>query len=64
MPQNASQEYRANLRMLLEYLNAAGLIQRDGDMVKKGGASVAPAATQASPSENDNVQTGDSECRR
>jgi len=54
---NASQDYKANLRMLLEYLSAAGLIQRDGDMVKKGGVSMAPTATQANPSEAATVTT-------
>jgi hypothetical protein len=52
---NASQEYRANLRILLEYLNAAGLIQREGEMVKKGGVSMAPATPQASSSETATV---------
>lgn len=49
---NASQDYKSNLRMLLEYLNAAGLIQRDGDMIKKGGASMATITTQAGPPES------------
>jgi hypothetical protein len=63
---NASQEYRANLRILLEYLNAAGLIQRDGDMVKKGGMNMATSSAQASQSESpappkqETVNVGDS----
>lgn len=53
---NANQDYKANLRMLLEYLAAAGLIQRDGDMVKKGstnavsvGATMATSAAEITP---------------
>jgi len=63
---NASQEYKANLRMLLEYLQAVGLIQRDGDMIKKGGVNVATSSTQASYAESpasskqDTVNVGDS----
>src|SRR5690348_4741415 len=49
---NASQDYKNNLRMLLEYLSAASLIQREGDLVKKGGTPVAASTTQASQPEN------------
>jgi hypothetical protein len=49
---NASQEYKNNLKMLLDYLTAAGLVQREGDMVRKGGTSMAPAAAQPSPSDS------------
>jgi hypothetical protein len=47
---NANQEYRANLRVLMEYLSAAGLVQRDGEMVKKGGASMAPTTASVNNS--------------
>lgn len=49
---NAGQEYKSNLKMLLEYLTAAGLVIRDGDNVKKGGTTVAPSAAQTAPSES------------
>lgn len=49
---NASQEYKNNLKMLLEYLTVAGLVQRDGDSVKKGGMAVSPSASQTIPSES------------
>lgn len=48
---NAGQEYKANLRILLEYLAAAGLIQREGETVKKGMPNMAPTA-QTSPAES------------
>jgi hypothetical protein len=48
---NASQGYKSNLKMLLEYLAAAGLVQREGDMVRKGGTNMAPAAVQANSPE-------------
>lgn len=44
---NAGPDYRPNLRMLLEYLMAAGLIQRDGTMIKKGAASMSPSTPQS-----------------
>jgi hypothetical protein len=47
---NANQDYRLNLRVLLEYLANAGLIQRDGDMIKKGSVNMAPSAASAPPS--------------
>lgn len=37
---NAAPEYRGQLEMLLEYLAAAGLIQLDGNQIKKGSVSV------------------------
>ncbi len=47
---NANQDYRLNLRTLLEYLTQAGLVQRDGDMVKKGNANMTSSAAPANPS--------------
>jgi len=43
----AGPEYKPNLRILLEYLAAAGLIQRDGNLVKKGSANMAAATMPA-----------------
>lgn len=47
----AAPDYRVNLRILLEYLTAAGLTQKDGNMVKKG--TVNMTATTAAASTND-----------
>jgi len=44
---SAGPDYRPNLRMLIEYLIAAGLIQRDGGMLKKGSAAMATATIPA-----------------
>lgn len=46
---SASTEYRGQLLILLEYLAAAGLIQRDGTQVKKG--PVSSSAMTAVPSD-------------
>jgi hypothetical protein len=45
----AGPDYRPNLRVLLEYLAAVGLIQRDGALIKKGSANMSPATSSASP---------------
>jgi len=45
---NAGPEWRPNLRLLLEYLAAAGLIQRDGTMVRKGSTNMSAATPPAS----------------
>ncbi len=63
----AAPEYRGQLRILLDYLAAAGLIQRDGNQLKKGqvlgnGSSSAPIEaptapkSDASPSSQDSLQ--------
>jgi hypothetical protein len=63
---NAGQGYKNNLKMLLEYLTATGLVQRDGDSVKKGGATVTPSSAQQVVSESaaspkpETIATGDS----
>jgi hypothetical protein len=43
----AGPDYRPQLRMLLEYLAAAGLIQRDGNQVKKGNVNMTAASAAA-----------------
>ena len=45
---HAGPDCRPNLRVLLDYLAAAGLIQRDGTMVKKGTTNASAVATPAS----------------
>ncbi len=44
---NAGQDYKSNLKMLLEYLLAVGLVQRDGVLIKKGGVSMSAATSPA-----------------
>lgn len=41
----AAPEYRSQLRVLLDYLAVAGLIQKDGNVIKKGGTEVTATAT-------------------
>jgi hypothetical protein len=43
----AGPDYRSQLRILLEYLAAAGLVQRDGNLVKKGNVDMAAASAAA-----------------
>lgn len=43
----AGPDYRGQLRILLEYLAAAGLIQRDGNQVKKGNVNMTAASAAA-----------------
>jgi hypothetical protein len=51
----AGPDYRSQLRFLLDYLGSAGLIEWDGNQVRKGAASM-PATTSTGPS-TDIVQT-------
>jgi hypothetical protein len=51
---NAGPDYRGQLRFLLEYLKASGLIEWDGNQVKKGATIV--TSTNTAPS-TDNPQT-------
>jgi len=44
---NAGQDYKSNLKMLLEYLLAVGLVQKDGNLIKKGGVSMSAATSPA-----------------
>jgi hypothetical protein len=43
----AGPDYRGQLRLLLEYLAASGLIQRDGNQVKKGNVNMTAASAAA-----------------
>ncbi len=57
---NAAPEYRGQLEMLLDYLVAAGLIQRDGSQIKKGTTIVTanarmPFETSAAPPKPENA---------
>ncbi len=45
----AGPDYRSQLRILLEYLAAVGLIQRDGNIVKKGNSSMSATSTAEAP---------------
>jgi hypothetical protein len=44
----AGPDYRGQLKTLLDYLAAAGLIQRDGNLVKKGNSNMTAASAAAS----------------
>ena len=50
---NAGPDYRGQLRFLLEYMNASGLVEWDGNQVRKGGTVV----TSSSAPSSDIVQT-------
>lgn len=50
---NAGPDYRGQLRFLLEYMTASGLIEWDGNQVRKGGTAVTSSAAPSS----DIVQT-------
>lgn len=58
---NAGQDYKNNLKMLLEYLLAVGLVQRDGGLIKKGGTNMATSAASATVSGETSPQTLKSE---
>lgn len=47
---SAGPEYRGQLEILLSYLAAAGLIQRDGNQIKKGAVTMTAALTAPSES--------------
>lgn len=51
MAAGAGPEYRPQLRLLLDYLEAAGLIRREGSLIRRGAAqgSTEPAPAPASP---------------
>jgi hypothetical protein len=55
---SAAPEYRGQLEILLDYLAVAGLIQRDGNQIKKGGTVVTSSATTpleaSAPAKSDN----------
>ncbi len=55
---NAGPEYRGQLEMLLAYLAAAGLVQRDGNQIKKGVMSMSAsltAPTESPPSKQEPI---------
>src|SRR5262249_40452892 len=50
----AAPDYRPNLRMLVEFLEASGIVQREGNTIKIARAPEAASATQdAAPIERD-----------
>lgn len=54
---NAGQDYKNNLRMLLDYLLAVGLVQRDGTLIKKGSANMATSQLPPSASVESSIPT-------
>jgi hypothetical protein len=53
---NAAPEYRGQLEILLDYLGAAGLIQRDGTQIKRGGTmtlAIGATASESPPTKTD-----------
>jgi hypothetical protein len=58
---NAGQDYKSNLKMLLEYLLAVGLVQRDGSLIKKGNGGMPAATVPASISVDPAQSTSKSE---
>lgn len=57
---NAAPEYRGQLEILLDYLAAAGLIQRDGTQIKRGALAMSTIAAnreEATPSKQEDATT-------
>ena len=60
---NAGTEYRAQLKTLIDYLEAANLVRRDNGSVRLVSAGAAPAAAQASEPAKRDASTETSENR-
>jgi hypothetical protein len=54
---NAGQDYKNNLKMLLEYLLAVGLVQRDGSLIKKGSVGMTTSSSSSAPADDPSPTT-------